>query len=249
MPMSEETGVPASRILWSETVPGAAMRSFVVRRHHTVRFHDVEGGANVGLLLYNHDQTLERYNMPDTLKAQHTAFITEGRALYSDMGRILCSVSEDTAGWHDTVSGHLDGFGTTARWGSATYQERRNDFHRNARDCFLVELGKWGLGKQDLVPNLNLFSKVVADGDGKLSYVVAATRPGSHVDLRAEMNVLFVLNTCPHPFDPSPSYPRKPVRITVFASDPPGPDDLCRTSRRENGWGFENTERYAREVG
>ncbi|HEY0712505.1 MAG TPA: urea amidolyase associated protein UAAP1 [Polyangia bacterium] len=249
MSMSEEPGVSASRILWKEVVPGGAMRSFVVRRHHTVRFRDVEGGANVGLLLYNGDQLLERYNMPDTLKAQHTAFITKGRALYSDMGRILCSVPEDTAGWHDTVSGHLDGVGTEARWGKAGYQERRNEFHRNAHDCFLIELGKWGLGKQDLVPNLNLFSKVVADGEGKLSYVVGASKRDSYVDLRTEMNVLFVLNTCPHPFDPSPRYQPKPVGLTIFASDPPGADDLCRTSRRENGWGFENTERYAREIG
>ena len=47
----------------------------------------------------------ERYNMPDTLKAQHTAFLTQGRVLYSDMGRVLCSIIADTCGWHDTVCG------------------------------------------------------------------------------------------------------------------------------------------------
>ena len=34
------------------------------------------------------------------------------------------------------------------------------------RDCFLTELGKWGLGERDLVPNLNWFSKVTSNEEG-----------------------------------------------------------------------------------
>ena len=31
------------------------------------------GGANVGAMFYNAELPVERYNMPDTLKAQHIA--------------------------------------------------------------------------------------------------------------------------------------------------------------------------------
>ena len=47
------------------------------------------GRACVSALFYNARDPLERYNMPDTLKAQYTAFLTAGRVLYSDMGRVL----------------------------------------------------------------------------------------------------------------------------------------------------------------
>jgi urea carboxylase-associated protein 2 len=246
MSQNGQSGAPTAGVdvLYEDELPGGAMRSFVLRRHHVMRFTDVEGGANVGLLLFNRDHLLERYNMPDTLKAQHTAFLTKGRALYSDMGRVLCSITADTAGWHDTVSGHLDAKGSKAKWGEATYQDKRNAYQRNAHDCFLIELAKWGLTKTDLVPNINLFSKVAADSEGKLHYVAGASKPGSYVDLRAEMNVLVVLNTCPHPFDPSPTYAPRKVTLTVAKTAAPGPDDVCRTSRPENGWAFENTERY-----
>ena len=92
-------------LILRETIPGGAMWSHVLRRHERIRFVDNVGGANVSLLLFNRDLLLERYNMPDTLKAQYTAFLTAGHVLYSDMGRILCSIVEDTSGWHDTVSG------------------------------------------------------------------------------------------------------------------------------------------------
>lgn len=233
----------AARLLFEEYVPGAAMWSHALRRHQALRLIDLEGGANVSMLLFNRDHLLERYNMPDTLKAQHTACLTQGHVLYSDMGRILCSITEDSCGWHDTVSGLSDAALVRAKYGEKRYQEHRNAFHRNARDELLTELAKWGLGARDLVPNLNLFSKVAADEDGGLHFSVAHSKPGAHLDLRAEMNVLVVMSSCQHALDPNPSYAPKPIKLQVYRADPPGPDDLCRRSRPENERGFLNTER------
>jgi urea carboxylase-associated protein 2 len=235
--------IAKDRLLFNEGLPGAAMWSGVVPRHHTLRFTDVEGGANVSLLLFNRDLLNERYNMADTLKAQHVFYLTRGLALYSDMGRVLCSIPYDSCGWHDTVCGLSDAESVRAHYGSRPYGEGRNGFYRNGRDELLIELGKWGLGNRDLVPNLNLFSKVVADEQGSLSFVSGHSQAGSQIDLRAEMNVLVVLTTCAHPLDPRSEYSPRPVGLSMFRSDRPGPDDECRRSRPENERGFANTER------
>lgn len=236
--------IPPDRVVFEHELPGGGMWSHALRRHQALRLTDLDGGANVGLMLYNRDLPLERYNMPDTLKAQHTAFLTRGHVLYSDMGRVLCSITDDSCGWHDTICGHLDAAAVARRYGETSYQDQRNGMYRNARDSFLVELGKWGLGRADLVANVNLFSKVTADAEGRLGLVVGHSRAGHHVDLRAEMNVILVLNSCPHPLDPSTRYPQGRVRLTVYRADPPGPHDVCRRSRPENERGFENTERH-----
>jgi uncharacterized protein YcgI (DUF1989 family) len=130
-----------------------------------------------------------------------------------------------------------------AKYGDKRYGELRNGMYRNARDQMLIELGKWGLGYRDLAPNVNWFSQVVADDAGELSFVTGHSPAGGHVDLRAEMNVLVVVTSCAHVFDPSPVYAPKPVSLSLFKSDPPGPGDLCRRSRPENERGFANTER------
>jgi urea carboxylase-associated protein 2 len=182
--------------------------------------------------------------MPDTLKAQHTAFLTKGRVLLSDMGRVLCSMIEDTSGWHDTVCGVSDAELVRGKWGEHRYQEHRNACHRTGHDQLLVELGKWGLGMWDLVPNVNLFSKVVADGAGRLSFVPSHAQRGACVELRAELNVRAVMTTCPHPLDPSPSYAPRPVLAEISRGDPPGADDLCRSSRPEAARGLLNSERF-----
>ena len=76
-------------ILWADTIGAGASWSLILRRGNILRLEDTEGGANVAALFYNFDCPVERYNMPDTLKAQHTAHLTEGFVLYSDMGRVL----------------------------------------------------------------------------------------------------------------------------------------------------------------
>jgi uncharacterized protein YcgI (DUF1989 family) len=96
------------------------------------------------------------------------------------------------------------------------------------------------------MPNVNLFSHVVADDAGRLTFVSGHSPAGARVDLRLEMNVLVVLNTCPHPLDPDPQYRARPVRLEVWPSPPPGSDDPCRRSRPENERAFLNTETYHR---
>lgn len=231
-------------IIYQKTLIGGGMWSQTISRGKVLRLTDLEGGANVSTLLYNADEPIERYNMPDTLKGQHTFQLTEGHCLHSDMGRLFCSIIKDTAGWHDSVCGCTDAKLVREKYGEKNYQTARNDFYRNARENFLIELGKHGLGKKDIVPNLNLFSKVVSDEVGKLSYVEGASPAGAVVELRFEMDTLVVLTTCQHPLDPNPSYGPKPVKLEVFAVDPVAADDPCRVSRPENDRAFLNTEDY-----
>jgi uncharacterized protein YcgI (DUF1989 family) len=104
-----------------------------------LRLTDIEGGANVGMLFYNPQNPLERYNAPDTLKCQHTFKLTKGHCLYSDMGRIFCSIVEDSNGWHDTVCGNSTQKVVASRWGEKSYQVHRNEWTQNGHDAFLVE--------------------------------------------------------------------------------------------------------------
>jgi urea carboxylase-associated protein 2 len=233
--------------LWRDTLRGGQAWSRRLKRHQVLRIADDDGRACVSALFFNADEPLERYNMPDTLKAQFTAFLTEGRVLYSDMGRILCSIVADTCGWHDTLSGCGDAQALKARFGGGRYQELRNDFHRNARDNFLVELGKHGLGKRDIVANVNFFAKVTVDDDGALRWSPGASKAGAYVDLRFEMDTLVVLTNTPHPLAPATAYEPPTVSLAIRQGAPAQADDPCRVSRPENERGFVLTSAYVAE--
>lgn len=236
------TPVASERLLWDESLPGGSHWSGVLRRGAALRLVDLDGGANVSAVFCNAEQPLERYNMADTLKAQHTAHLTRGFVCYSDMGRVLCSIVNDSVGWHDPIGGISSTEDLRARYGERSFQQARNDMIRSARDGLLIELGKWGLGARDLVANVNFFSKVVVDDAGRMAFSPGNSRAGDFVDLRFEMNALVVLSTAPHPLDPKPVYAPGRVQLVAWRADPPGEDDLCRNFRPENRRGFYNTE-------
>jgi uncharacterized protein len=237
--------LPTIAPLWTEALRGGAHWSGILRRGQSLRLVAEGPDANVAALFYSREQPLERYNMADTLKAQHTAHLTTGCVCYSDMGRVLCAITADTCGWHDPLCGLTDQAQLDAQYGATRFQEWRNERYVGGREAMLVELGKHGLGLRDLVANINFFSKVVVGDDGAMRRVAGHCRKGDAVDLRFEMDCIVVLHTGPHPLAADSQYAPPDVSLQAFRSPPPEAGDPCRTRCPENARGYLNTERYA----
>ncbi|WP_455913246.1 MULTISPECIES: urea amidolyase associated protein UAAP1 [Pseudomonas] len=225
-----------------ELLPGGGHLSFVLKRGELLRLTDLNGNANVSLTMFNAHEKTERLNLPDSLKCQHTAKLTSGHCLYSDMGRVLAAITADTCGWSDSIGGVLCAEEVTEKYGQGRYQELRNGFFRNGADNLLVEMGKWGLGLSDLLMTLNLFSRVNVDAHGALTFVPGNSRAGDSIELYAPMDTLVVMTALQHPMDPNPEYAPQPVQLSWMKADP-SVAEHCRTSREENVRGFINTDR------
>ena len=235
---------PNNKCMYRDQIPGGSHWSMRMRRGTILRLTDLEGGGNVGMLFYNPDDYLERYNAPDTLKCQHTFKLTQGHCLYSDMGRIFCSIIEDSLGWHDTVGGNLTTAALRQKYVDRTYQEARNEWTLSGEHSFLVELAKYGLNRRDMAANLNFFSKVATDELGNMQFAENHSPAGSVIDLRFEMDTLVLMHTCPHPLNPDKQYPRKPIAYEIHKAEPVAADDFCMNACGENQRGFQNTALY-----
>ncbi|HTQ36208.1 MAG TPA: urea amidolyase associated protein UAAP1 [Steroidobacteraceae bacterium] len=236
--------MPTITPLWAETLPGGAHWSGVLRRGQSLRLTALAADANVAALFYSREQPLERYNMADTLKAQHTAHLAAGCVCYSDMGRVLCAITAETPGWHDPLCGLTDQATIDARYGHTSYQQQRNARHVGGREAMLVELGKYGLGERDLVANINFFSKVVVDDSGGMQLARGHCAAGDGLDLRFEMDCIVLLHAGPHPLADGPRYAPPDVRLEAYRSAEPALRDACRHRCPENERGYLNTERH-----
>lgn len=196
------------------------------------------------MLFYNPENLLERYNAPDTLKCQHTFKLTRGNCLYSDMGRIFCSITEDDLGWHESLCGNLSAAHVEKKWGQQSYQQSHNEWTQNGHDSFLVEMAKYGLELRDMPANLNLFSRVLTDDEGNITLDDSHSSAGASVTLRFEMDTLLLMHSCPHPLSRATEYPRTPVQCEFFQAEPVTEDDFCMNFREENKRGFENNRLY-----
>jgi urea carboxylase-associated protein 2 len=234
----------AEKPIYEEVLPGGGMWSMVVRRGRRLRLETLAPGGNVSALVYRADQPLDRLNVPDTLKALHTAKLHAGHVLMSDMGHALMSIVADSTGWHDPLGGVIDAELVSQKFGQRTYQEARNDWFRNGRDNFLVELAKHGLGEADVVANVNFFSRVVVDDAGHMTLVRPGAPTGAFVELRADLDVLLVLANVPHPLALPGEYPRVSVALSLRPGAPADADDACRHFRPECARALALSERH-----
>ncbi|GHV11759.1 urea carboxylase [Clostridia bacterium] len=235
--------------LWTKTMRAGEKWSGHIGRGKYIRFGAGDGGANVSLLLYNLADTSERYNMPDTLKAQYTAYLTKGNVLLSDNGRVLASIVEDSLGWHDTISGHTTRSLTDRKYGETNYQDVGNDRLNCGEENFAIELIRNDMSVRDLVPCVNLFSKVAVKDDGSMHYESDFCKKDSFVILRTEMDVLLILSNTPNPLDPADKYPSVPITISISNAPEVKLSDYCVNHRPENYRAFENTWEYYELLG
>ena len=245
LPAEALAGVVTDRILWSERVPGGGHWSWRLKRGTALRFVALGADANVSVVLYAAHNTLERYNMPDSLKAQHTAHYRRGHVLMSDMGRAMASVTADSLGWHDPLGALMDTPTMQARFGEHRFEAHRNGMHRSGKDGLLIEIGKHGLGRRDLIAPVNLFSKVTVDDDGRFHYAPGHSQAGSFVELRIDMDVVLALSTAPHPLNPGTTYAPPQVGVVAWFSGAAPADDVCRTFRGENARAHHNSDMFA----
>ena len=181
--------------MYEDRVDGGSHWSLLMRRGTILRFSDIEGEAMLAYVAHNPQDKLERYNAPDTLKCQHSFKLTRGHCLYSDMGRIFCSIIEDSLGWHEHRGGNCE---------------------RSLREKYTVKtLGKPGMTGRAAVSTvlpsswqnmgwekgisrqISIFSARWRQTDGNMRYVPGHSSAGSTIDLRFEMDTLVVLHTCP----------------------------------------------------
>jgi uncharacterized protein len=223
--------IPDADIIHAETIPGGWYWSTRLLRGEAIRIGQA-GPSSVALVAWNSSDPSERLNLPDTVKVQWSTVVSKGRVVFSDMGRVLFSVIEDSSGAHDGLMGGSTAASNLARYGEGT---------RNTRDNLVIAAGKLGLDRRDIPAALTLFAPVRVQQDGAFVWRPELAHAGrDHVDLRAEMDLLVALSNCPHPLDPNPSYAPSAVRITRYRAAVPAADDLCRTATAEAVRGFEN---------
>jgi len=223
--------IDADRILHSETIPGGWYWWCSLKKGEALSIGQPHGFATVALVAWSARDPSERLNLPDTVKVQWNTRVQKGRVLFSDMGRVMLSVIEDsTGGAHDVLMG-----GSTAASNAARYPGTI----RNTRDNLVLVAGKLGLSRRDLPLALNLFAPVRVQQDGALWWNPDLLHGNDYVDLRAEMDLMVGVSTCPHPLDPNPVYAPAPVVITRYQAQV-APDDLCRTATAEAVRGFQN---------
>lgn len=229
-------------LVWEESIAAGGYASRTLARGTRLRLIDLKGDACASILLFNTAMPTERLNVADTIKVQWNAYLGKGNLLLSDLGRVLASIEEDTAGTHDAFCGASNEASNRRHYGDG----RNSGDFPNARDRLLLGAAKHGLGRRDVHPCLNLFKGVRIAADGTVEPELGPFAPGRSLVLRAEMALTVVIANCPHVLDTRP-WSVTPLRATAWRGPVTPEDDAIRNATPEGRRAFLNTEDFHRQ--
>lgn len=200
-----------TQAIHDEVVPAEHPWSGIVRKGQVFRIIDSKGCQAVDTLFYSLADHTERYSVQDTVLAQGTPYIGPGSVLYSNRGNALATVIADTSGSHDTSAGACSCESNTVRFGHQT------KYMHACRENFLIAVSRHGMGKRDIVPNINFFMNVPIDPDGTLAIADGVSSGGDYVEMVAHQDLLCVISNCPQVNNPCNGFDPTPIRVLVWA--------------------------------
>jgi hypothetical protein len=202
---------PPGRVVRDDVVPPGEGWAEVVGQGQVLRIVDEAGKQGVDFLCFHATHPEERYHAANTMKMARTIRLTTGHVLYSDVAQAMFTIVADTCGRHDTIGGCCSAPSNLLIYGVKDVP--------GCREIFLRVLGRHGLGRRDIVANVNFFSNVPVGADGKLAdtvFVDGLSNAGDFVDLRAEMDALAVISNCPQVNNPCTGLNPTPIRVVIW---------------------------------
>lgn len=206
--MTQDHDKIAGHVISDTIVAACEPWSAEISKGEVLRMVDLEGQQAVDFLCYDLGDKRNRYNAANTIKLNNNIYLGEGTVLYSVRAQPLMTIIADSCGSHDTV------------YGCCSIEIDRVRFNKeNSWGCqqnFEKELAKHGMSDQDIVANINFFMYVPVAECGQIAIADGKSKPGDHVDLRAERDVLAVISNCPERDNAAAGYKPTPIRTIVY---------------------------------
>ena len=188
------------KIVEDTSIPKSTGKAFVIKKGQIFRVIVPEGGTVGDFVAFNLANMKERFDQARTKVNQGKIFLSKGDKLYSKSNSIMFIIVEDTYGIHDLQ------YGMCSRWvfENVTAEREMAIKHINEtpqRGCWenLTDaLKAWDIPKEDIPSPFNIFQTVTVDGKtGRMENLPVRTKPGDHIDLKAEMDCLVAISNSP----------------------------------------------------
>ncbi len=172
------------------TIPARSGKAALMSAGQTIRVINTHGEQVVDTWAFRRDDITEFLSCEHTRATLKRFIPRPGDALLSNHRRPILTLLEDTAGGiHDMLMAACDRY---------RYEELGcAEPHDNCTDNLAHGLRALGFTPPETPSPLNLFMNIPWTPDGQLAFEAPVSTPGSHVVLRAEMDLIIAFSACP----------------------------------------------------
>ena len=177
------------------TVPARKGKAAYLAQGERLRLVNTHGQQVVDTWAFNRADPHEFMSMAHSHAHLSKILPTTGDTLVSNRRRpMLAFIEDNSGGIHDTLIAACD------RW---RYEQLGvAGHHDNCADNLRAALAEFGLDPPVIPAPLNMFMNIPVAPNGTVSWEPAIAPVGSHVVLRAEMDLIIAFSACPQDIVP-----------------------------------------------
>lgn len=180
--------------------------TFVVKKSQVMR---ITGQSTADFVVFNLNDVRERFDQARTKVDQGKIYVSTGDVLISKFNSVMMTIVKDTyQGTHDMEKG-MCSTSFYRKWGDKIFKIYGGTWKKLGRkrgaapkhgcwENLAKALKPWKVRKEDVPSPLNIFQTMVINAKtGSMRYAMTRPKPGTHIDLRAEMDCLVGISACP----------------------------------------------------
>ena len=173
-----------------QMIPARRGRAVRLRAGQSLKIVNTHGHQVCDTWAFSAEDPREFLSMEHTRPTLEKIFPAKGDYLYSNRRRPILFMAEDTSpGRHDTIIAACDDY----RYGLLGCK----DYHDNCTDNLAAAMRAIHAPLPETPQPLNLWMNIPVDADGRIAWGAPLSKPGDHVILRAEMDVVIAMSACP----------------------------------------------------
>lgn len=217
----EHPGITPSLIAFEEILPPRGGTAFTIRAGQVCRVVDLEGKQVADVICFNLHDLVDKLSPENTQALNGTLFLTTGHHLYSTKATRLATITADTCGVHDLISGSCSEQTNAFRYGVRGTPNCRSNFER--------VLKPYGVPPAEIPYSFNVFMNTPIAADGTTGIQEPTSKPGDYLDLRANVDLLIAISNCPQERNPCNAFKPTPLGVVVYEVEPTGKGAMTQT--------------------
>jgi uncharacterized protein len=185
------------------------MRARLIKAGDVIRFIDVEGQQVPDVLLYDPKNLKNVSSMSNTVMVAKSWKITTGHGIYAKLGQKMATIVADTVGMNVAIGGFCNPSVNEVRYGiEGTHSCRLN---------LVASMAEYNLSPADIEEGVFVpFMNMQFDPDGTCDIKPPLSKPGDHLDLRAEMDIIAAVSNCPSERNPCNGWNPSALRVVLY---------------------------------
>jgi uncharacterized protein YcgI (DUF1989 family) len=163
--------------------------AFPLSKGQLLRIIDPEGEQVCDLLAFNATDTAEAISSGRSLDYASKIYLTTADPIYSNRSNVMLRIEEDMVGRHDFLLTPCSKDTFRIIYGD-------KDPHQGCFGNLSAALHPYGISPDQIPISFNVFMNVTIDDEGRLRVKPPLSKPGDHIMLRAERDLIVALTAC-----------------------------------------------------